>query len=103
MNVNGEAIYGTTGDNKIGQQGKMVFTHKPDAIYAIYRAEEGESLPAKIEIKNLTLDENSKISLLGSKDPLKWTMTNGTVSIVIPEKTAKVVAGSFAWVFKISA
>jgi alpha-L-fucosidase len=103
MNVNGEAIYGTTGDNKIGTQGKLVFTHKTDAVYAIYRADEGENLPAKIEIKNLVLNKNSTISLLGSKDPIKWSMTNGTVSIVIPEKTAKVVAGSFAWVFKISA
>ncbi len=101
MDINSEAIYGTTGDNSIGAQGKLVFTHKPDAVYAIYRAEEGENLPGKIGINNLNLDKKAKIYLLGSKDPLKWSDENGAISITIPEKTAKIVSNSYAWVFKI--
>ncbi|MDX2068756.1 MAG: alpha-L-fucosidase [Haliscomenobacter sp.] len=102
MNVNSEAIYGTTGDKDLGPQGKLVFTHKGKTIYAIYRAEEGEALPVKIEIKNLTLSKKASINLLGNKDALRWSTENGTTSIVVPEKTTKLVPNSYAYVFKIT-
>ena len=102
MNVNSEAIYGTTGDKDLGPQNKLVFTHKGKTVYAIYRADEGETVPSKIDIKNLALGKKATINLLGSKDALRWSAENGTTSIVVPEKTAKLVPNSYAYVFKIT-
>jgi alpha-L-fucosidase len=102
MGVNSEAIYGTTGDKDLGPQGKLVFTHKDKTVYAIYRADEGEAIPSKIDIKNLTLNKKATINLLGIKEPLKWSAENGTTRIVVPEKTAKLVSNSYAYVFKIT-
>ncbi len=102
MGVNSEAIYGTTGDKDLGPQGKLVFTHKGKTVYAIYRADEGEALPTKIDIKNLPLGKKATVNLLGHKDALRWSTENGTTSIVVPEKTAKLVSNSYAYVFKIT-
>lgn len=103
MNVNSEAIYGTTGDaEELGPQDKLVFTHKDKTIYAIYRAAEGESLPSKIDIKKLNLNKKASITLLGSKDVLKWSSENGITSVLIPEKIVKQAGSSPAWVLKIT-
>lgn len=101
MNVNSEAIYGTTGDAELGPQGKIVFTHKDKIVYAIYRADEGENLPAKIDLKKLNLGKKASISLLGVKEPLRWSSENGVTSVLIPEKISKQVGNGPAWVFKI--
>jgi alpha-L-fucosidase len=102
MGINSEAIYGTTGDKDLGPQGKLVFTHKGKTVYAIYRADEGETVPTKIDLKNLSLSKKATINLLGIKEQLKWSAENGTTSIVVPEKTAKLVSNSYAYVFKIT-
>lgn len=102
MNVNSEAIYGTTGDAELGPQGKIVFTHKDKTVYALYRADEGESLPAKIELKKLNLNKKATISLLGNKEALRWSSENGVTNVLIPEKILKQVGSSPAWVLKIS-
>lgn len=101
MNVNSEAIYGTVGDAELGPQGKIVFTHKDKTVYAIYRADEGESLPAKIDLKKLNLGKKASISLLGVKEPLRWSSENGVTSVLIPEKISKQAGTSPAWVLKI--
>ena len=56
MKVNNEAIYNTKGDNKIGKQGKFVFTLNGNTTYAIYRTAEDEKLPKSFEINNLKLN-----------------------------------------------
>jgi alpha-L-fucosidase len=102
MDVNGEAIYGTLGDNKIGKQGKLEFTHKGNTTYAIYRADEGEKMPKILEINKLNLDKKAEITLIGSSETLKWSDNNGKITIEIPFSinTQKLV--DYAWVFKIS-
>ncbi len=103
INVNGEAIYETRGDNEIGKQGKWRFTHKGNTItYAIYLADEGESLPTSIEIDKLNLGKTAKISLLGSTENLKWSVKDGKTAIQISEKSAKKIPGSYAYVLKIT-
>lgn len=102
IKTNGEAIYDTRGDNELGPQGKLVFTHKDNNIvYAIYRAQEGEAIPSTIGIEKLNLSKTAKITLLGNTENLKWTVTNGKVMIQIPEKLAKKMPNSYAWVLKI--
>ncbi len=103
MQINNEAIYETRGDNQLGKQGKMVFTHKDDnTTYAFYCADENETIPSHLEIANLNLSKTAKISLLGQKETLKWSIKNGKVVVEIPEKLAKKIPNSYAWVFKIT-
>ena len=102
MDLNGEAIYGTVGDNTIGKQGKLEFTHKGTTTYAIYRAEEGEKMPNSLEINNLKLNKNAKISLIGASDNLKWSEKNEKIVIDIPLSINKQKLVDYAWVFKIS-
>ena len=103
IKVNGEAIYDTRGDNEIGKQGKMVFTHKgSNTTYALYCADEAEALPASIEIDKLTLRKTSKITLLGSNETLKWTVNGNKIAIQIPGKLAKKTPNDYAWVLKIT-
>jgi alpha-L-fucosidase len=101
MKINGEAIYNTRGDNEIGKQNKLVFTHNANTTYAIYRADEGESIPANIEISNLALSKNTLMSLLGSTEKLKWVARDGKVIVEIPEKVRKTVGPAYAWALKI--
>lgn len=101
MKVNSEAIYNTRGDNEIGQQNKLVFTHNANTTYAIYRADEGEAIPASIEIAKLTLAKNAVVTLLGRTEKLKWAAKDGKVVVEIPEKVRKTAGDSYAWVLKI--
>jgi alpha-L-fucosidase len=101
MKVNSEAIYNTRGDNEIGKQNKLVFTHNANTTYSIYRADEGENIPTSIEISNLALSNNTLMSLLGSTEKLKWVAKDGKVIVEIPEKVRKTESNSYAWVVKI--
>ena len=102
MSLNGEAIYGTVGDNTIGKQDKFEFTHKDNTTYAIYRADEGETMPKSLEINNLKLPKNAKITLIGRSETLKWTDNNGKITIQIPDKINTKDLVDYAWVFKIA-
>jgi alpha-L-fucosidase len=102
MKANGEAIYETHGDNEIGPQGKWVFTHKGTITYAIYRADEGEAIPQTIEIEKLNLGKTAKITVVGNAENLKWVMKEGKTVVQIPEKLAKKIPNSYAYVLKIT-
>ena len=102
MSLNGEAIYGTVGDNTIGKQDKFEFTHKDNTTYAIYRADEGETIPKSLEINNLKVTKNAKITLVGTSETLKWTDINGKITIQIPDKINAKDLVDYAWVFKIA-
>ena len=101
MDLNGEAIYGTVGDNTIGKQGKLEFTHKGNTTYAIYRADEGETMPKSLEINQLKLDKKAKISLIGNSGNLKWTENNGKIVVDLPFSINTKSLVDYAWVFKI--
>lgn len=103
MQQNGEAIWGTTGDSSIGEQGNFVFTHKPGVVYAIYRAPEGEhALPSVQGIDNIQLGKIQTVTLLGSREKIIWNHENGRLSLVVPQKTSNNPPGREAWVFKIT-
>lgn len=99
MKVNGEAIYGTRGDSLYGKQGKFVFTHKPDALYAIYQLDENETeLPAEIILPQVPLNKKSTIKLLGFKSSISYKQDGQGARLKIPEAARK---GNYARVFKI--
>ena len=103
MKVNGEAIYETTGDSSIGKQGQFVFTNKKGVVYAIYRATENEKeMPATVEISNLKLNKNTRITLLGSNQKLKWSIAENKLHINLPPTISQHPPCKEAWVFKIA-
>lgn len=102
MKVNGEAIYGTQGDSLVGQQGQFVFTLKPGAVYAIYRAAETEqTLPATLQLQRLP-GKVTAVHLLGSKQKLVWKQQNNALTVQIPEKLRSALPCKDAWVLNIA-
>lgn len=101
MKINGEAIYDTHGDSLYGPQGQMVFTLKDEAVYAIYRAGEGETAPpANLLISGITLPKGSEIVMLGYDKRLKWQQEGNEVSISVPEAIRRQPPCRFAWAFR---
>ena len=103
MQQNGEAIYDTKGDSAIGEQNNFVFTHKPEVVYAIYRANQGETvLPSVQSIDNIKVGKVKNVTLLGAKERMIWHYENNHLSIVVPQKVSANPPGKEAWVFKIT-
>lgn len=100
MDVNGEAIYGTRPIAPY-KSGRVCFTSKGDAVYAIYLAEDGRNAPPA----TITLPKagpkpkmGSEVHLLGFKDALKWSDgEGGGVAIQIPEAAANNPPCEHAW------
>ncbi|UBM60195.1 alpha-L-fucosidase [Marinilongibacter aquaticus] len=101
MDINSEAIYGTVGDNKIGEKANWVFTWKGDTAYAIYKVQEGETLMNQFAIQNMSFTEATKVSLLGSDAKVKLGKGKDGLSLSLSEKALKPFAGTEALVFKI--
>jgi alpha-L-fucosidase len=103
MKVNGESIYGTTGDSSIGKQGQLVFTHKAGLVYAIYRTTEKEqTMPAFITIDKIKASPKTTVNLLGSKQKLTYTINGNVLKIKVPTSIAQHPPCKEAWVFRIS-
>lgn len=102
ITVNGEAIYGTRAIAPFKESG-ICYTNQKNTttVYAIYLAEEGETIPDTIFINSFIPKKNSKVTLLGYKEPLKWKKDVSGISIVIPENLQTSPPCQFAWSFKI--
>lgn len=88
MKVNGEAIYGTRGDSVYGKIGKLVFTHKDNAVYAIYQLDENESTPVELVLPATVMANRKSIQLLGNKSKLSVKKNGENISVKLPA-TAK--------------
>lgn len=103
VSINGEAIYGSRGDSIIGQQGNFVFTHKSNAVYAIYRGEEDKTLlPASVSVAHLPAVQVKNIAMLGARQKVKWVQEGDKVVITMPDKLLHKLPCKEAWTFKIS-
>ncbi len=102
MNVNSDAIYGTT-FAKPYKEGKFVFTRKNDAVYAIYLADENEQAMAeKVSIGSFQKKPGTKVYLLGYDKPLSIDDEHGFINITVPAKLRNSPPARHAWVFKIT-
>lgn len=101
MAVNQEAIYGTEA-LKPYKEDKICLTQKDGNQYFIYMAEEGESMPAKINFKSFGLKKGKTVSLLGSDQSLKWKNKGRGFTVTIPKRIRNNPPSKFAWVFKVS-
>jgi alpha-L-fucosidase len=129
LKINGEAIYGTScwqntcqwSDGKIpdfsskrdqsdynvmrltvapdkGQARKeILFTKKEDQLYAICPVYPKD----KLIIRNLSLPQDAKVTLLGHSGALSWEQNGDNIEISTPYLTASEVPCQHAWTFKI--
>jgi alpha-L-fucosidase len=104
MKINGEGIYNSkpiapySSDN-------IFFTQSKDGknIYAFYLSEKDEIvLPTEIKINDLTINNKSKIQLLGFKEKLKWKQDGSAIIVSIPSSLQNRPTGKHADVFKIT-
>lgn len=84
--VNGDAIYGTRpwliAESNTTDGGRVRFTTKGDALYIILLDDPEGS---RISVKNLTLKEGSKVTMLGyGSDALEISQRDGTLAIQLP-------------------
>jgi len=100
MQVNGEAIYGTRALEPY-KEGKVCISKKGDnTIYIYYLAEEGEKMPSQIGMTKFSLPKGAKVSVVGTKTPLKWNKTETGFNITIPEKLKNNPPSKYVWVMK---
>jgi alpha-L-fucosidase len=102
MNINSEAIYGSTTYPPY-KEGYLCFTQgKDNSVYMIYLAPEGfELMPVNIVTSSIDPSEVTKITLLGADDEIKWKKRKGDLFIKLEEETRKSHPSKYAWVFKV--
>ncbi len=82
--VNGEAIYGTRAIAPY-KEGRVCYTRKGDAVYAIRLCAEGEETPPKqIVLGTLQPAPGSRVHMLGVAEPLEWHPTDDGAMVDIP-------------------
>lgn len=98
LKTNGEAIYSTRPWKKAmatTEDGKEVrYTQNGDTLYAIIM---NEDVKGNVTIKDLELEKDAKISLLGNDSELNWTQGNGNVTVNLPANIEK----QYAYTLKI--
>jgi len=130
LDVNGEAIYGTTpwkstcqwseGEVKDMKHGRhrvkydvLKLTVAPDpgrAVKEIFFTQKGESLycicavfpDEKLIVKNVTAKDDAEVKLLGVDEPLKWKQTGNDIEIEMPKLNPSRMPCKYAYTFKIS-
>ncbi|MGP1992972.1 alpha-L-fucosidase [Zobellia laminariae] len=130
LDVNGEAIYGTTcfknttqwSNGKIPEEERgeyqasydvMKLTVSPDnglASKEIFFTQKANDLycicpvypKGKLRVKNIQMKPGSKIEMLGYDKTLQWEKQGTDIVIDIPILTASEVPCDFAWTFKLS-
>lgn len=106
LEINGEAIYGTTpwviygeGPHKITKPGPfnedekvkytgedIRFTAKDDILYAVLLGWPGKELTIKSVAEKFYESEIKSISMIGVKEPLRWTMTREELKVELPKE-----------------
>ncbi len=130
LEVNGEAVYGTSCYLNTCQwsKGKVVEEHKerdqvkydvmkltvsPDegmASKEIFFTQKDNNLycispvypKGELVVKDVTLSSSAKVEMLGYTKSLKWKQQGANVVIEVPFLTASEVPSKYAWTFKLS-
>lgn len=100
MKVNGEAVYGTRPVAPYEEDSIRLTRAKNGAVYFIYLAAEGESLPAVVHVGSNRPEPGTRLTLLGSGAALKWVPRGEGFDIFVPEKARRNPPCRHAWVFK---
>ena len=103
MKRNGDAIYGTR-TVKDYKDGMMFFTQNQDkkTSYAILCVNDREQLPEFVEWKNNPPAKGSKLRLLETGEPVKWSSEGNSTRIFLPSSLMKTGKNYSALVFAYS-
>ncbi len=104
LKVNGEGIYNSRPVRPYAS-GPVYLTQSKDSatVYAFWVSEGASvTLPAQVEIDKFTPGKNSRVSILGSKEKLKWRQDGKKMIILIPPALQNKRVGQHAITFKIS-
>jgi len=100
LKVNGEGIYGTRSHSPVSE-GPVVFTAGKDQryVYAIMKEWPGKVM----ELKNISAEKGSEITMLGYADPVQWSDSGKGIEIRFPDimQEEKNRPCKYAWVLKI--
>lgn len=98
MKINGNAIYSTRPCYPY-KYNKLRFTQNPNGtVNIIYLLDEGEVLPAQIDINGIAL-KAGKVEIMGVSEKAKMNCANGSCAITVPQKLRKAEVFSNAVVF----
>ncbi len=101
MKVNNEAIYGTRAMAPY-KDGKVCINKKGDnTYYVFYLADDNEKMPAEVTMKGITLPENSRVTMPGTKVRLKWRNLNDSFTISLPANIRENPPADYVWVMKV--
>jgi alpha-L-fucosidase len=97
MKANVEAIYGTRIHTVFGEGNNIRYTASKDGKtqYVFFFEQPLE----KVSLSKLPLEKGVKVTMLGSKQALKWKQAEGSVDISIPAAVTK--GGEHVWVMKV--
>jgi alpha-L-fucosidase len=104
MDVNAEAIYASKTIAPY-KEGKVCMTRKDDgSAYFLYLASEDEkTMPAEIKVSSHRPAKGAKVTLLGTKQSLKWHIDGDGFVVSIPESLRKNPPCDHVWTVKVSA
>ncbi|MBN2357048.1 alpha-L-fucosidase [candidate division KSB1 bacterium] len=71
-------------------------------IHAVYLVQEGEAMPAEIDIPAVPADTTATIELLGYAKPLTWRTHKGGITVVVPPAMQKSPPNPYAWTLRIT-
>ena len=104
MQVNSEGVYGTKAVAPY-QDGQVYYTAKGDYVYAYYIPEDENNavLPAQISIPSFVPVSSRSVTMLGSKQTLKWKASpdGKGVVVTIPESLRRKLPCEHIWCLKI--
>ena len=98
--MNGEGIYSTRPWSST-KDGDTFFTKSKDGKYVYLHS---TVWPGKaLSVKNIAPIAGTKVTMLGSKNSLKWTQTGKDIQISIPDnlQTETNRPSKYVWVFKV--
>lgn len=104
MDINGEGIHGSAPVAPYSDK-NVYFTRSKDqqSIYGYYLSETDDvKLPATVTFAVQDIKKISKITLLGTKAKLQWTLKDGQLTIRIPKNIQENSGLKYAAAFKIS-
>jgi alpha-L-fucosidase len=103
LEINGEGIYNTRAIETF-QDGKLYFTKGNEKeMYALLPLEEGEELGESISWTMNEPQAESKITVLGEKQSLKWKTVDGKTILTLSKSMREKLANSPAIVFSYTA
>ena len=102
MKINDEAIYGTRALAPY-KEGKVCISKKGDnTLFIYYLADDGEKMPARVEMSEYSLPSKARIKMLGTDTYLKQVKRDKGFTIIIPDKIRKSPPSDYVWVMKVT-